>query len=393
MSTDHPNKPELSSTELLRQAREAFAPPKLDTTVDTSVDGPSLQDLLSTPLSSESLLPQRAVDHWAGAASAEARREALAALKLDAAVEGPTIEELLSAPLSSESLLPQRAVDHWVDTVPSSQQSSSTTDPKAGGVVREPLHVGAPTEWVQPPGAGQPPAMPRVPNPMAPPAPMPQPPPPSVGSYESSERFELRPGDVTTPAAPPPPWLEPFRGELGLPPAPARSAALPANAPLPLGPPVRAPRPLGPPIQPVRAGKMPWRLIVAAIVGVSVLVGAFTDGDTGTPSVTQLAVGDCFETPRNGDFTRVANQDCAGAHEAQIYAQVSVDRDKQFSAGDECSAELIAVLASVRGNDSIVLPADTVIRQISDVQVSGIGSAYCTIESPSGSLVGSLLPE
>ena len=191
MSTDHPNKPELSSTELLRQAREAFAPPKLDTTVDTSVDGPSLQDLLSTPLSSESLLHQRAVDHWAGAASAEARREALAALKLDAAVEGPTIEELLSAPLSSESLLPQRAVDHWVDTVPSSQQSSSTTDPKAGGVVREPLHVGAPTEWVQPPGAGQPPAMPRVPNPMAPPAPMPQPPP-----------------------AAPPPWLEPFRGEL-----------------------------------------------------------------------------------------------------------------------------------------------------------------------------------
>ena len=101
VSTDHPDKPELSSTELLRQAREAFAPPKLDTTVDTSVDGPSLQDLLSTPLSSESLLPQRAVDHWAGAASAEARREALAALKLDAAVEGPTIEELLSAPLSS----------------------------------------------------------------------------------------------------------------------------------------------------------------------------------------------------------------------------------------------------------------------------------------------------
>lgn len=58
------DKVELSSDELIRQAREALAPPKVERSASMHVDGPTIQDLLRAPLSSDSLLPQRAVDYW-----------------------------------------------------------------------------------------------------------------------------------------------------------------------------------------------------------------------------------------------------------------------------------------------------------------------------------------
>ena len=135
---------------------------------------------------------------------------------------------------------------------------------------------------------------------------------------------------------------------------------------------------------------MPWWPILIALVGIGIGIGIAISAlsDVSTTSSSQLEVGDCFESP-DDNFEQVANQDCASAHDAQIYAQLDAERSNQFTAGDECQAELIAVIASDNAPDSITLPDDTRINQISD----GAGTVYCTIESPSGSLVGSLFPE
>lgn len=94
-----------------------------------------------------------------------------------------------------------------------------------------------------------------------------------------------------------------------------------------------------------------------------------------------LEVGDCFELPDSGEFRDVAEQDCAGRHEAQIYATT-------VSGAGTAEAQCRALLEPLL--DGYDLPSDGALAEIA---VEGEpSSSLCLLTSDSGSLVGSLLP-
>ena len=66
----------------------------------------------------------------------------------------------------------------------------------------------------------------------------------------------------------------------------------------------------------------------------------------------------------------------------------------QFTAGAECKEELSVVFSSDHmATPSIVIPDDTLINEISDTLETGVGAVFCILESPSGGLLRSVLPE
>jgi len=297
------DKPELSSTELLRQAREQFAAPKLQTSITTQVDGPSIQDLLAVPLSSESLLPKRAVDHWA-----------------------PSDEA------------PQAPWQHDDRSVPSVDSAESA--------VCEQRHVVTPE---------QPPLRPA-----------PEDPPPPWSH-----------------ASPPPAWLDPMRDELGLPPAPPR--ALPAPQPQPESWNRPASRPVRPPSQTSRTTNKPWRLIIAGIFVLSVLIGAFAGEDT-SPTTT-FELGGCY----NG-ATQPGPVNCSLRHGVQVFAQIQVDRSSGEVPVNECFSEAIALQQSGSIPSGTTIPDNAVVTAV-DAPVGNAGNTLCYFESPANLLVGSVFAE
>ena len=100
-----------------------------------------------------------------------------------------------------------------------------------------------------------------------------------------------------------------------------------------------------------------------------------------------MELGDCFEdlgTPSN----RVSDQDCAGLHEVQVYAELQTGASLA-----NCDLELATILGSGHMDDgSVIVPDDTLTSQISDPTVRQ-GKAFCLLMSPSGRLFGSVLPE
>ena len=156
--------------------------------------------------------------------------------------------------------------------------------------------------------------------------------------------------------------------------------------------------PLGPP--PKRGSNVPWRLVIGiGAVAIFAIIGAIAS--RGTTTASSIAVGDCFEDPGLEDFASVKDQDCATAHDIQVYARVkdvpagliaSGSTDPQ-SAGSRCEEELFDVLSSPQASDpSVVIPDDAIMTWFGDTDVSRSGDVLCAIESPSGALVGSVVP-
>jgi len=294
------DKPELTSHELIRQAREVFAVPFLD----KSRGGTSAQEL--------GLAPQSASTQH-GASS-------------DPSAWSYTSVSPSSELLSSELLLRRRSADLWSnDRSDSRDASEPLVAPTQAGLRGAPI-----------------PATP----PMAPP----------MGPVRSQDRMApVPPGS----AQPLPPVFRPTQ---------AQSVLQPPGSPA---------------SQAAKLRGLSWRWILAGVIGLVGIVGAVAGSKT-TP-LSQVELGDCFE-----DLG--ADQDCAGLHDAQAYAQLPAGLDDS-SALANCDLELAKILGSDHMSDgSIVVPADGLIKQVNSA-TTGQDEAFCLLVSPSGSLFGSVLSE
>ncbi|MGZ0179040.1 MAG: hypothetical protein ACKVIQ_19405 [Acidimicrobiales bacterium] len=313
------DKPELTSHELIREAREALAAPPFDETPG----GPTVQELLAAPeskatrhgastdpsawsyfsvspsselLSSESLLLRRSADLWTNDRSDS--RDTSAPSVTPAEAELPTLSEI-AAPAMELSLLPAPP-EHWPPPVPAAMTA--------------PQRLAPPQPWVA----------------------------------------TAPPGSVP----PPPPAMQPGR----------------------------ALEPLGPPaMQAAKRRGLSWRWILLGAIGLAGIIGAVAG--SGTTSVSQIELGDCFEDLGTSSNS-VRDQDCAGHHEVQVYAELQAGHSLA-----NCDLELATILGSDHmGDGSVIVPDDTLISQIGGPTI-GQGNAFCLLTSPSGSLFGSVLPE
>jgi len=158
---------------------------------------------------------------------------------------------------------------------------------------------------------------------------------------------------------------------------PPRAPAPPPNARLDLP---SSQGPVGPP--PAPAKKFPTGIAIRIALGIAVVAVIFFVG-RGTTSAGSLEPGDCFAIP-DESFERVDNQDCAEPHEAEIYAEVTA---ATFTVAESlCLDEMFVFPESALES----LPNDTMLSVISE---EGSTEFLCLVESPSGSLVGSLTNE
>lgn len=135
-----------------------------------------------------------------------------------------------------------------------------------------------------------------------------------------------------------------------------------------------------------------WSIILR--VGAVLLVAGFFGGCGA--GADDLRIGDCFEIPAEGEFTNVNDQDCAGNHEAEIYARVPIafsPLDNRVL--DQCLETLTNYLelgAAFRENvtpeNPYELPDDADLSSIDD----GDNASFCVLTSRSNSLVGKVLP-
>lgn len=154
---------------------------------------------------------------------------------------------------------------------------------------------------------------------------------------------------------------------------------------------------MGPP--PSRSSNIPWRLVIGiGFVAIFAIGGAIAS--RGTTTASALDVGDCFENPGFGDFSSVEDQDCDAPHEIQIYGRVQnpapsvLDPTGSDSAGLACEEMLFEIFASEHIQDPlIVIPEDFSLGLFSDTGPSRGDDVLCAIESASGGLVGSVLPD
>lgn len=176
------------------------------------------------------------------------------------------------------------------------------------------------------------------------------------------------PPDPNQPHQPPPVPQQPGAGQ----PQPAQPVPQPPDN-MGLNMPASTPTPAPP------KKSLPWGMIIRIGIGVIVLGGIiFTQcGKTGADD---LDLGDCFEIPDEGDFSRVTNQDCAGAHEAQIYAEAPL-----LTTINSCESLLIELIIDT----TATIPDDVSLAQITDEDE--IGGGWCVVTSTSGQLVGSVL--
>lgn len=155
------------------------------------------------------------------------------------------------------------------------------------------------------------------------------------------------------------------------------------NEPPPGGPVPQPPDDMGlnlPPSTPAPAPpkkSLPWGMIIRVGIGILV-VGGILFTQCGRTSAGSLDVGDCFEIPDGESFSSVKDQDCATAHEAEVYAEAVVNSTEW------CFGRLIDLL----GEDIASLPADFGVGTISDEDGS---DARCVVSSASAQLVGSVL--
>ena len=141
---------------------------------------------------------------------------------------------------------------------------------------------------------------------------------------------------------------------------------------------------------------VPWRLVIG--IGVVAVLGIIGFISTrGTTSASNLGIGDCFIDPGFGDVDRVEDQDCELPHEVQIFAElkdVPASQATTFaqgasSAGFRCEEELFRVLGELT-DLSVEIPDDVRMGWLAEEGPSNV-EVLCTIESPSGGLVGSVL--
>lgn len=121
-----------------------------------------------------------------------------------------------------------------------------------------------------------------------------------------------------------------------------------------------------------------WRILVLVVGGVIMLIiGLVTT--RGTTTARGLDAGDCFEIPEENRVDRVTDQDCAGPHEAEVYAEVSGTRS-------DASEKCIEAFEEVMAGSAFEIPFDAEFAIL-----EGTIRHHCIIESPSASLVGSIL--
>lgn len=121
------------------------------------------------------------------------------------------------------------------------------------------------------------------------------------------------------------------------------------------------------------------RLILGAIgLAIAGVLALFGVGDD-TKSVSSLDPGDCFELVTESRVRRVTVQDCALAHDSEVYAEVRTFEDEIV--GEMCLEEFFNL-----GLAPDSLPADLELSHF-----EGTLTHRCVIESPSGQLVGSIL--
>lgn len=85
-------------------------------------------------------------------------------------------------------------------------------------------------------------------------------------------------------------------------------------------PPVQARQP--------RAWWKSWRVIIAAVVGIFLIIGFIAS--RGKTDAEDLDVGDCFELPGLADIRDVKDQPCDGPHETEVLAKVEAPADAPF---------------------------------------------------------------
>jgi|GEM_PF-1426327 len=250
-----------------------------------------------------------------------------------------------------------------------------------------------------------PPSVPSAP-PVVPPRPPAQ---PAVGATGSA----ARPAYVSPPATPPPVVPPPVVA-----PPVVSQAGFSTTAPAPGSPVASGMRPPEPPPRlqqaPPRApqqaqgykpasklNKIPWGPVVAAVVvGIFLLIGFFAG--RGTTGADDIALGDCFEDPGLGDFSKVTDQDCALPHDIQVFATVRAspltfpslsDSDSDL-APPNCEDKFFELVfeGGILDDPSIVVPDDAVLGEIGERGTNFGGTNFCIIESPSGALEGSIVP-
>lgn len=115
-----------------------------------------------------------------------------------------------------------------------------------------------------------------------------------------------------------------------------------------------------------------------------------------------MEVGDCFADPGLEGFERVTDQDCAGPHDIQVFAEVFGSTRSTsttvpgLSATSQCEERLIDIMADETSpffDESVIIPEDVTMGGIYEEGESFGSSVFCIIESPSGGLVGSIVPE
>ena len=121
------------------------------------------------------------------------------------------------------------------------------------------------------------------------------------------------------------------------------------------------------------------RLILGAVgLAIAGIAALFGIGE-GTTSVRSLEPGDCFEYVEEDRLRNVKVQDCALAHGAEMFAEVQTFEDDIV--GEMCLEEAYNL-----NLDFDRLPADVRFGYF-----EGTLTHRCTVASPSGQLVGSIL--